>query len=219
MPVYELSDELVFPHPKLAESDGLLAVGGDLCVDRLILAYMNGIFPWFNEDDPILWWAPKSRYVIFPEKIHISKSMKRLINKVERGEEFQVTYNKDFRKVIRACGDIRRNKDGTWITEDMIEAYCKLHEEGYAESVEVWYEGKLVGGIYGVVIGRCFFGESMFSTMSNTSKLALIYLCKVLEEEGFKFLDCQFHTNHLESMGGEEIDFEKYYKYIEEGLE
>lgn len=218
MPVYELSDELVFPHPKLAESDGLLAIGGDLCVDRLTLAYMNGIFPWFNEGDPILWWAPKSRYVIFPEKIHISSSMKRLINKVERGEEFQITYNKDFRKVIRACGDVRRNKEGTWITEDMIEAYCRLHEEGYAESVEVWHEGELVGGIYGVVIGKCFFGESMFSTMSNTSKLALIYLCKALKEEGFRFLDCQFHTNHLESMGGEEIDFEKYYKYIKEGL-
>ncbi|MGL5614820.1 MAG: leucyl/phenylalanyl-tRNA--protein transferase [Sarcina sp.] len=199
MPIYRLDERIVFPAPELAEEDGLLAVEGDLSLERLILAYENGIFPWYSEDEPILWWCPKNRFIIKPEKIKISKSMRRLLNK----KDFTVTYNEDFEGVISSCKELRENREGTWITKEIKEAYINLFNKGFAESVEVTKDGNLVGGIYGVRLGKCFFGESMFSKIPSGSKIALIYLAKKLEKEGVVFIDCQFHTNHLESMGGE----------------
>ena len=206
MTIYRLDERIAFPYPECAEEDGLLAVGGDLLMERLILAYENGIFPWYNEGEEILWWCPKDRFVIRPNKIHISKTMKRIIN----SGEFKVTFNNDFYGVITNCKEIRENEEGTWITDDMRTAYLNLFNNGFASSVEVYRDEKLVGGIYGVKIGKCFFGESMFSKVSNGSKIALISLCKKLEEENFKFLDCQFHTEHLESMGGEHINWNEF---------
>ncbi|NKF05885.1 leucyl/phenylalanyl-tRNA--protein transferase [Clostridium gasigenes] len=206
MTIYKLDERIAFPYPEYAEEDGLLAVGGDLSMDRLLLAYENGIFPWYNEGEEILWWCPKERYIIRPDKVHISKTMKRIIN----SGEFKVTFNNDFYGVITSCKEIRENEEGTWITDDMRNAYLNLFNNGYASSVEVYKDEELVGGIYGVKIGKCFFGESMFSKVSNGSKMALIALCKKLEEEKFKFLDCQFHTEHLESMGGESINWNEF---------
>ena len=193
MPIYQLTDEIMFPNPELAEEDGLLAIGGDLRWERLVLAYCNGIFPWYNEDDPILWWCTKPRFIIKPNEVRISKSMKRVFN---RGE-FKVTFNNDFEGVISNCKALREKGEGTWITDDMKEAYINLFNKGFALSVEVYKESKLVGGLYGVKIGRCFFGESMFSIETNASKVALISICKKLERENYLFLDCQMHTNHL----------------------
>lgn len=214
MPIYRLDKRIAFPYPELAEEDGLLAVGGDLSLQRLVLAYSNGIFPWYNPGEDILWWCPKERFIIRPNNVHISKSMKRLLNK----EEYVITYNKDFYNVISSCKTIRESKEGTWITGEMREAYCELHKHGFAESVEVYEGNELVGGIYGVKIGKCFFGESMFSRVPSGSKIALIYLCKKLEKEGFLFLDCQFHTDHLESMGGEYVTWEKFNNMLECGI-
>ena len=215
MPVYQLSDEIMFPNPDLAEEDGLLAVGGDLSFERLILAYCNGIFPWYSEGEPILWWCPKPRFIIKPSEINISKSMKRVFNK----GEFKVTFDKDFNEVIKNCKELRENKEGTWITDDMKEAYINLFNKGFASSVEVYKNEKLVGGLYGVKIGRCFFGESMFSTETNASKLALISMCKKLEREGYLFLDCQMHTNHLESMGGKFVSWEEFKEMLQQGID
>lgn len=211
MAIYRLDERIVFPAPELAEEDGLLAVDGDLSLERLILAYENGIFPWYSEEEPILWWCPKNRFIIKPEKIKISKSMRRLLNK----KDFTVTYNKDFEGVISSCKKLRENKEGTWITEEIKEAYINLFNKGFAESVEVTKDGNLVGGIYGVRLGKCFFGESMFSKIPSGSKIALIYLAKKLEEEGVVFIDCQFHTNHLESMGGEYCDWNHFKGLLE----
>ncbi|MEG0295237.1 MAG: leucyl/phenylalanyl-tRNA--protein transferase [Clostridium sp.] len=211
MPVYGLDERIIFPKSELAEEDGLLAVGGDLSLERLVLAYENGIFPWYNEEDPILWWCPKERYIIRPENIKISKSMKRLLNK----HDFEVSYDKNFEAVISNCKEIRENAEGTWITNDIKEAYINLFNNGLAGSVEVTQNGELVGGIYGVKLGKCFFGESMFSKIPSGSKIALIYLAKKLKEEGFVFIDCQFHTPHLESMGGEYISWEEYRGYLD----
>lgn len=213
MPVFRLSDDLIFPHPSLAEEDGLLAVDGDLSPERLILAYRNGIFPWFSEDEPILWWSPDPRFVLYPKDIKVSHSMKKLLKK----NTYKISYDTCFRDVISNCSNLRK-ESGTWITYDMIEAYCKLHELGYAHSVEAWHEDKLVGGLYGISIGKCFFGESMFSTMSNASKAAFITLCKKLEEEGCIMVDCQVHTEHLESLGAVHISREKFLELIEEGV-
>ncbi|MBC5625812.1 leucyl/phenylalanyl-tRNA--protein transferase [Clostridium sp. NSJ-49] len=215
MPVYRLSKEIIFPNPDLAEEDGLLAVGGDLKFERLILAYCNGIFPWYSDGEPILWWCPKPRFIIKPNEVNVSKSMKRVFNK----GKFTVTFDKDFKAVIQNCKELRENKEGTWITDEMMDAYINLHKRGFASSVEVYNNEKLVGGLYGVKIGKCFFGESMFSIESNASKVALISMCKKLEEEGFIFLDCQMHTNHLESMGGRFIDWEEFKLMLKEGIE
>ena len=215
MPVYQLSDEIMFPNPDLAEEDGLLAVGGDLSFERLILAYCNGIFPWYSEGEPILWWCPKPRFIIKPSEINISKSMKRVFNK----GEFKVTFDKDFNEVIKNCKELRENKEGTWITNEIMEAYINLHKKGFATSVEVYKDQELVGGLYGVKIGKCFFGESMFSKKSNASKVALISICKKLEEEGYIFLDCQMHTNHLESMGGKFVSWEEFKEMLQEGID
>ena len=214
MPIYQLTDEIMFPNPELAEEDGLLAIGGDLRWERLLLAYSNGIFPWYNEYDPILWWCPKPRFIIKPNEVKISKSMKRVFNK----GEFKVTFNNDFEGVISKCKELRENKEGTWITDDMKQAYINLFNKGFALSVEVYKGDKLVGGLYGVNIGRCFFGESMFSTETNASKVALISICKRLEEENYLFLDCQMHTNHLESMGGKFVNWEEFKIMLKQGI-
>lgn len=211
MAVYLLDEDIWFPPPAGAEEDGLLAVGGDLSAQRLLLAYSNGIFPWFNEDTEILWWCPKKRFVIFPKEIQISRSMKKFMKKTN----LTVTMNRDFDGVIESCRKLREENEGTWITDGMEHAYKALHELGYAASVEVYDGEHLVGGLYGVVIGRCFFGESMFSLVPNASKLALICLAKRLQELGFYFIDCQFHTEHLERMGGRYISYEEYMQYME----
>lgn len=211
MAVYLLDEDIWFPPPAGAEEDGLLAVGGDLSAQRLLLAYSNGIFPWFNEDTEILWWCPKKRFVIFPKEIQISRSMKKFMKKTN----LTVTMNRDFDGVIESYRKLREENEGTWITDGMEHAYKALHELGYAASVEVYDGEHLVGGLYGVVIGRCFFGESMFSLVPNASKLALICLAKRLQELGFYFIDCQFHTEHLERMGGRYISYEEYMQYME----
>ena len=213
MTVYRLTDEIIFPRPELSEEDGLLAVGGDLRWERLLLAYSNGIFPWYSKGEPILWWCPKPRFIIIPEEVKISKSMRRVFNK----KEFTVTFDQDFTGVISMCKNIRENREGTWITDEMKDAYIDLFNRGFASSVEVYKDKKLVGGLYGVKIGKCFFGESMFSTETNASKVALISISKKLAEEGFLFLDCQMHTNHLESMGGKYVSWEKFKNMLERG--
>jgi leucyl/phenylalanyl-tRNA--protein transferase len=202
--IFRLDERLLFPDPALAEDDGLLAVGGDLSTERLLLAYSNGIFPWYSEDDPILWFSPHQRFVLFPEKLNVSKSMRRVI----RSGEFRVTINNAFKEVIKACSLIlREGQDGTWITDEMKEAYINLHRLGHAHSVETWKDGQLAGGLYGVQVGNVFCGESMFSKVSNASKAALIWLC---QSGKFAMIDCQVHTPHLESMGAEMITREEY---------
>lgn len=212
MPIYRLTEDLIFPHPCLSEEDGLLAIEGDLSPQRLLLAYSNGIFPWFSDDEPILWWSPNPRFVVYPKDIRISHSMKKILKK----NTYKISFNTCFRDVISSCANVRK-ESGTWITYEMIEAYCKLHELGYAHSVECWHEDKLVGGLYGVSIGKCFFGESMFSTMDNASKTAFITLCKVLEQKGFNMIDCQVYTTHLESLGAVNISRDKFLELVEKG--
>jgi len=202
MPVYQLTDKIVFPPATLAEKDGLLAIGGDLSPERLLLAYSNGIFPWFSEGDPILWWAPSPRLVIFPDEF---KTPRRLI-RLMRQKKFSVTMDKAFRQVIRACATIdTRQEKGTWITRKMIAAYSLLHDMGYAHSVECWQDEELAGGLYGLSLGGVFFGESMFSRQPNSSKIALVSLLKKLLEWDFDLLDCQMKTAHLVQFGAREI--------------
>ena len=201
--MYFLLKELFFPDVSEADKSGILAVGGDLSPERLMLAYRSGIFPWFDSDEPILWWSPQQRMVLFPDELVISKSMRSILRK----EVFTVTFNKDFRTVISNCSQISRNgQQGTWISEEMIEAYVKLHELGYAKSVEVWQNNELVGGLYGIDLGHIFCGESMFSKVSNTSKVAFITLVENLKIRKYKLIDCQVHNDHLESLGAREID-------------
>ena len=200
--MYFLLKELFFPDVSEADKSGILAVGGDLSPERLMLAYKSGIFPWFDSDEPILWWSPPERMVLFPDELVISKSMRSILRK----EVFTVTFNKDFRAVISNCSQISRNgQQGTWISEEMIEAYVKLHELGYAKSVEVWQNNDLVGGLYGIDLGHIFCGESMFSKVSNASKVAFITLVEKLKIRKYKLIDCQVHNDHLESLGAREI--------------
>lgn len=207
--MYFLLKELFFPDVTEADRDGILAVGGDLSPERLLLAYQSGIFPWFDSDDPILWWAPHQRMVLFPDELVVSKSMRSILRK----EIFTVTFNKDFRGVISNCSQIRRNgQRGTWITSEMIEAYVKLHELGFAKSVEVWQNNELVGGLYGIDLGHVFCGESMFSKVSNASKVAFITLVENLKIRKYKLIDCQVHNDHLESLGAREIDRAEFMK-------
>jgi len=213
MTIYRLSNDLEFPHPSLSEDDGLLAIEGDLSTERLLLAYSSGIFPWYSDGEPILWWSPDPRFIVYPKNIRTSHSMRKLLKK----NTYRISFDTCFRDVISNCSNIRK-ESGTWITNDMIEAYCKLHELGYAHSVETWYQDKLVGGLYGVSIGKCFFGESMFSTMDNASKVAFIALGKVLEEKKFTIIDCQVHTNHLESLGAVYIPREKFLEIVQNGI-
>lgn len=200
--MYFLTDELVFPPVENANVEGLLAVGGDLSPERLLLAYQNGIFPWFDNDSIILWWSPDPRMVLFPNEIKVSKSMKKVI----RNKQFRLTKNTCFEKVLEYCSSVpREGQDGTWITEAMKTAYIKLHKNGIAQSYEVWEEDKLVGGLYGVDLGHVFCGESMFSLTSNASKFAFIKLAEELFLNEYKVIDCQLHTDHLASMGAKEI--------------
>jgi leucyl/phenylalanyl-tRNA--protein transferase len=215
MPVFMLSDELVFPPAHLAMDEGLLAVGGDLSPERLLLAYKEGIFPWFSENDPILWWSPNPRLVLFPDELRISRSLAKTL----RQGKFRVTMDRDFQGVITACAEIRgKNRDGTWITQEMIAAYVRLHELGYAHSVETWYDGTLVGGLYGVSLGRGFFGESMFSHMSDASKVALVHLRDHLRRKYFHFIDCQMPTAHLLRLGACEISRERFQSLLRQAL-
>lgn len=209
--VFKLTDKISFPNPRYADPDGLLAVGGDLSVDRLLLAYSNGIFPWYSfREGMIQWWCPRERFVIFPDEIHISHSMRTLINK----GVYDVSINRSFAEVIRACGELRMDMEGAWLGPEMIKAYTRLHEQGFAASVEVWEDDRLVGGLYGVALGRCFFGESMFSLAPNASKLALIHLAEFYREHGGALIDCQFETSHLRSMGGRYISYKEYMEYL-----
>jgi leucyl/phenylalanyl-tRNA--protein transferase len=202
--IFRLDERLIFPDPELAEPDGLLAVGGDLSAERLLLAYSEGIFPWYSDDTPILWYSPHERFVLFPAELNISSSMKRVIN----SRRFNVTFDTCFADVIEACSSVRRkDQNGTWITADMKAAYIHLHHLGHAHSVEVWQGDDLVGGMYGVAVGDVFCGESMFSKVSNASKMALISLIK---SGKYKLLDCQVHTDHLESMGARMIGRKEY---------
>lgn len=214
MAVYLLDkDKVTFPNPALADEDGLLAVGGDLSMERLLLAYSHGIFPWYNPGEEILWWCPKERFVIFPEEIHISRSMKKYLNK----HEIRMAINRDFKDTVRRCRAKREENEGTWISDEIEDAYEKLHKEGFAVSVEVFEDGELAGGFYGVSIGRCFFGESMFSEKENGSKTALIAFSDYVRKLGVLFIDCQFRTDHLESMGGRYISWKEYDEMLEEG--
>ena len=207
MGVYLLKkDEISFPNPKLAEDDGLLAVGGDLSVERLLLAYAHGIFPWDNPEEDILWWCPKERFVIFPNEIHVSKSMKKHFRK----HLISLAINRDFRDTMHRCRAKREDKEGTWISDEIEEAYQALYDRGFALSIEAFEDGELAGGFYGVAIGTCFFGESMFSEKANGSKTALIAFCEYVKNRGILFIDCQFRTDHLETMGGRYISWEEY---------
>ena len=213
MPVYRLNENVIFPDPVLAREDGLLAVGGDLSRERLLLAYTHGIFPWYDPGEEILWWCPRERFVIFPEVIHISHSMRKYWKK----HKLRLVLNRDFADTMHRCRMKREFKEGTWISDEMEAAYCRLFQAGYAVSVEVSEDGELAGGLYGVSIGRCFFGESMFSERENGSKAALIAFARLLQRSRFLFMDCQFYTEHLESMSGRYISWEEYDRMLEEG--
>jgi leucyl/phenylalanyl-tRNA--protein transferase len=207
---------LEFPDPAEADDSGLLATGGDLSIERLKLAYSNGIFPWYEEGMPILWWSPDPRMVLFPEKMIISHSLNHSIKK----NRFLITFDREFRKVIDECSITpRKDQEGTWITREMKSAYFRLHEVGFAHSVEAWLEGKLVGGLYGVAIGKAFFGESMFHKETNASKVAFFHLVEKLKEWGYEIIDAQVYTNHLESLGGEMIPRNQYLKVLRKVLE
>jgi len=215
VPVFLLSDTIEFPPPHLASKDGLLAVGGDLSQKRLLLAYRMGIFPWFSNNEPILWWSPDPRLVLYPHEIKISKTLKKIIKK----EVFKVTMDLAFNEVINQCAQIRLKKNqGTWIIEDIIEAYCRLHESGFAHSVEVWRQGELAGGLYGVSLGKCFFGESMFTRINNASNIALVKLVKYLKKLSFDLIDCQVTTGHLIRFGAREIPRKLFLEQLEKSL-
>lgn len=209
--MYYLSNELFFPPVSHANQDGILAIGGDLSVERLQLAYNSGIFPWFNEGEPIIWWSPNPRMVLFLDELIVSKSMRNILNR----NIFTVIFNQNFRDVISNCQKVKRDgQSGTWITNEMIEAYCKLNELGFAKSVEVWQNNQLVGGLYGIDLGHVFCGESMFSLVSNASKIAFIALVNKLKEENYRLLDCQVYNEHLESLGCREIERNEFMEIL-----
>ena len=209
--MYFLTHQLFFPLVENANADGILAVGGDLTPERLLLAYKSGIFPWFEEGEPIFWWSPNPRMVLFLDELVVSKSMRNILNR----NVFKVTFNQNFREVISNCQKIKREgQNGTWITNDMIEAYCELNELGIAKSVEVWQNDELVGGLYGIDLGSVFCGESMFSKVSNASKVAFIALANQLKEANYKILDCQVYNEHLESLGCREIERDKFMEIL-----
>ncbi len=215
MPVFQLSDEHIFPPPELAEQSGLLAVGGDLSEERLLLAYSMGIFPWYSDDEPILWWSPDPRLVLYPDDIKISRSLQQTINK----GRFNVTMDTDFESVIRGCATVNRKDGGeTWITADMFDAYVGLHRSGHAHSVECWYKGDLVGGLYGISLGSAFFGESMFTKKTDASKVAFALLVQQLSKWNFTLIDCQITTAHLKSFGAVEISRSAFMKKLQSSL-
>jgi leucyl/phenylalanyl-tRNA--protein transferase len=202
MPVFQLTEKIIFPPPELAEENGLLAVGGDLSAKRLLLAYSKGIFPWYSAGEPILWWSPSPRLVIIPDEFKVPSRLSRFIKQ----KKYKVTMDHAFQQVITGCASAADRQDkGTWIDDDMIEAYTLLHEMGYAHSVECWMDDELVGGLYGIALGKIFFGESMFSRQSNASKVAFVYLAEKLLERGFDLIDCQLKTEHLMQFGAREI--------------
>ncbi len=212
MPVFWLSDhDLTFPHPSLAEPGGLLAVGGDMSAERLILAYRNGIFPWFEEDGQFFWYSPDPRWVLFPPELRVQKSMRSIFNR----HKFRYTLDTAFDQVIRACSETPRGgQDGSWITESFVEGYTRLHEQGVAHSMEVWQDGVLAGGLYGIALGKIFYGESMFSRAPNASKAGFITLTQALERAGFWLIDCQQQTAHLESLGARGISRQLFLEYL-----
>ena len=206
-----LGEEIIFPNVDVASPDGIVAIGGDLSPKRLILAYKSGIFPWYNEGEPIIWYSPDPRMVLFPGKLKISKSMKSILRK----EEFKITFNQNFKEVISQCkSTFRKDQAGTWITNDMRKAYIKLHELGIAKSVEVWKNNELVGGLYGIDLDNIFCGESMFSKTSNASKIAFIHLSQKLEKNNYKLIDCQVYNDHLASLGAEEISRKEFIDFL-----
>ena len=205
--MYYVFNDLFFPPVTEADEDGILAIGGDLNPERLQLAYKSGIFPWFNEGEPILWWSPDPRMILFLDELIVSKSMRNILNR----NQFKITFNQNFAAVISNCQKIKRDgQNGTWISNEMIDAYCKLNELGIAKSVEVWQDEVLVGGLYGIDLGHVFCGESMFSKVSNASKAAFISLVNKLKKENYELLDCQVYNPHLESLGCREIDREEF---------
>tara|TARA_B100000900_G_C20531642_1_gene696592 strand:- start:507 stop:1139 length:633 start_codon:yes stop_codon:yes gene_type:complete len=209
--MYRLTDALLFPSPEQASAEGIVAVGGDLQPERVMLAYRKGIFPWFESDDFLLWWSPDPRMVLFPDRLKISKSMRTVLRK----KQFEVTFNKGFDQVVEACAKVKRfGQNGTWITPGLMEVYSTLHTQGHAHSVEVWEEGSLVGGLYGIDLGTVFCGESMFSKSSNASKVALIYLVKELKKNKYELIDCQVPTQHLASMGAEPISRTEFLTFL-----
>jgi len=214
MPIFWLDEEdLLFPHPSLADPNGVLALGGDLRPERLLLAYQHGIFPWFNPGEEIIWWSPDPRFVLFPADLKVSKSMRPYFNQ----QKFRVTYDQSFAEVMKACQTVDRlaqGQAGTWITGSMLEAYVKLHELGFAHSVEVWEGNDLVGGLYGIALGKVFFGESMFTRRSNASKFGFISLVRHLSEKGYNLIDCQQPTKHLKSLGAKSISRASFLEYL-----
>ncbi|HAM50017.1 MAG TPA: leucyl/phenylalanyl-tRNA--protein transferase [Nitrospiraceae bacterium] len=216
MPIFQLSIEISFPPPEFAEKDGLLAVGGDLSEERLLLAYSMGIFPWYSENCPILWWSPDPRLVLLPGELVISRSLRQTMKK----GKFTVTIDKAFEDVVRRCANVKRKEDeGTWITEDMIHAYTRLHDLGFAHSVESWCDGELSGGLYGVSLGNAFFGESMFASISDASKIAFVRLVQQLRGWGFTLIDCQVTTRHLMSFGAQEISRKKFLDMLKQSIQ
>ena len=214
MPIFELNNEIVFPPVRLAEPSGILAVGGDLSPERLLHAYRSGIFPWYSDGDPIIWWSPDPRFVLFPDELYVSKTMRQVLNR----KIFDITLDRDFRSVIGGCQGPRKKERGTWITEEMMEAYIGLHDLGFAHSAEAWQDGELVGGLYGISLGRCFFGESMFTRASNASKAAFIVLVRRLSELGFVIIDSQVYTGHLGTLGAQHIPRTEYMRHVNRGL-
>lgn len=214
MPVFQLTDELIFPDPGWATREGLLAVGGDLSPERLVLAYKLGIFPWYGEEEPIMWWSPDPRCVLIPANLYVSRRLERVIKQ----RRFRLTCNQTFERVVEACADVRTERDEeTWLIADMQEAYQRLHELGYAHSIEAWCDDKLVGGLYGVAIGKFFFGESMFHKQTNASRVVLVHLVRYLEREGFSLLDCQVPNPHLFSMGACQLPRENFLERLKTG--
>lgn len=208
-----LTEKLWFPNPTEATSDGLLAIGGDLSTERLLLAYHSGIFPWFEDDQPILWWSPDPRMILFPEKFKVSKSLRKTL----KSEKFRITFNKNFPEVIKNCATVlRKGQAGTWITKEMQQAYIALHSAGHAVSVEVWEDEKLVGGLYGIDLPqkKVFCGESMFSLVNDASKVAFCHLSEYVKSKNYKFIDCQVYNEHLESLGAEEIGREEFFELL-----
>ncbi|MCD6178270.1 MAG: leucyl/phenylalanyl-tRNA--protein transferase [Bacteroidales bacterium] len=216
MTIYQLTEDISFPDPELANNDGLLAVDGDLSSERILSAYSQGIFPWYSEGSRLLWWSPNPRLILYPSKIKISKSLKRTIN----SKKYICKFDTNFEAVINGCANITRDEDnGIWLVDEMIEAYTKLHKLGYAHSVETYYNKELVGGLYGLSLGKCFFGESMFFKKSDASKVALSYLCRELKAMGFYFIDAQVETDHLVRMGAQKIKRNNFLELLDQALE
>lgn len=216
MPVFQLTDRIIFPPPHLAEPSGLLAVGGDLSIPRLLAAYQRGIFPWFSEGDPVLWWFTSPRLVLFPAEFHIAKRLNRLI----RTTELTCSINQAFPEVIEACGATRKRRgEETWITPEMVTAYTNLHYYGYCHSVECWRDGMLVGGLYGVALGNVFFGESMFATVADSSKLCLVHLVAFLSANGYQLIDCQMTTTHLLRFGAREVSGPEFQRLLQKHIQ